>query len=198
MLDRTTLERILNDPDSTAEERELARRELGIESPATPASSTDAELKLNLLIYGPELKVLLDFAGVARLSDLTVDPMRRYADAQPKPLSKSTLRALSCCSARALWPQIKAAFPESQWRAEFTKIAVERPYLVQDLAYRNNEDRQRFHFWGTMCETRDAYAVRVYLLKHVHEVLNGLKEFQFELREEIQVFINEQEKRWSN
>jgi hypothetical protein len=62
----------------------------------------------------------------------------------------------------------------------------------------DNETRRRFQFWKTMCETRNAYDVRVYLIQHVYEVLNGLKEFQFELREEIQAFINKQEKRWSN
>lgn len=60
----------------------------------------------------------------------------------------------------------------------------------------DNEARRRFQFWKTMCETRDAYDVRVYLLQHVREVLNGLKEYQSELREEIQAFITKQENRW--
>lgn len=58
------------------------------------------------------------------------------------------------------------------------------------------EHRRRFEFWKSMCEHRDAYDVRVYLIQHVHEVLNGLKEFQFELRDEIQAFISNQETRW--
>jgi hypothetical protein len=58
------------------------------------------------------------------------------------------------------------------------------------------EHCRRFQFWKTMCETQDAYAVRVYLIRHVHEVLAELDECEFELRGEVQTFINDQESRW--
>lgn len=60
------------------------------------------------------------------------------------------------------------------------------------------EHRRRFEFWKGMCEHRDAYDVRVYLIHHVREVLAELAESEVELRDEIQTFINDQEKKWKH
>lgn len=201
-MDADQLRAVINNPAASPAQKEAARKALVAlgETPVlrlSGGSPADPDMESDLSWYGPEVTALVDFTGVKHLRDVTVDAATAYVDAQPKPLSKSTLRVLSCFSASGLWPQFKATFPESEWRAKFTKFVVEHPYLVQDLAYYDAEPRRLFSFWATMCEHRDAYDVRVYLIQHVHEILSYLKEFQFELRDEIQAWITNQEKRWS-
>jgi hypothetical protein len=90
------------------------------------------------------------------------------------------------------WADIKSRLPASEWRAEWERITTADPSLAFDDA----NPRQSFEYWATVCETREPYDVKIWLLRHVIAIRDRLPEFAFQLREEIQSFITRQERRW--
>ncbi len=198
------LKHAANDPRLPAAEREAARRVLREQSGAPAILPAEPELHLTGIatIAEPE-RELLRFAGAEKLAEVTPLGVIEFLKGQPQPLPEAVKTLVAIWSmfrgsgvrggvTGEVWHDIKERFPESEWRSEFKRITAEHSYL----AYNDSEHRRRFQFWASMCEHRDAYDVRVYLIHHVHEVLNGLAEFEFELRNEVQTFITDQEKRW--
>jgi hypothetical protein len=197
-MDAEQLRAVISNPAASPEQKESARsalRALGID-PAPPAAAADPEIDLYLALFGQEpLTSLLDFAGVSRPSQLTLDMVMDYVDAQPQ-LPEPTMRLLRWWAigsrTRQLWERIKAACPEHERRAAFEQMVAAHPYL----AYDDRNARHRFRHHAGFCEIRDEYATRTYFLPQVVALLNELPEYAFQLRDEVQAFISKQEKRW--
>ena len=205
-MDADQLKSVISNPAASPAQKEAARAALAAmgEVPATLAATSpaDPEAQAMLLLCGPGLTSLLDFAGVKHLRDITLDAAMQYAAMQPQPLPESALRALRFwCEFRGdyrrpnptkeLWERIKNTFPEPERRAEFDRVIAAHPYL----AY-NDNDGHRFQHLVGFCETRDVYDTRTYFLPRVVALLAEIPEYAFALRSEIEIFISKQERRW--
>jgi hypothetical protein len=197
-MNRTTLERILTDPHSSPKEREAATLALAAmgETPvpidqARPSAESELEL-LMVKMFGSEVTSLVAFAGVSRLADVTIGAAMDYADAQPRPLAESAMRALRGWATfrwpnptKRLWEWVKETYPEPERRAAFERFIGKHPYLGENDDVRRDELRHL----ERLCSHHDHYSVCTYFLPRLEEFFSGLPEYAFALREAAQTLL---------
>lgn len=208
-MDANQLRAILSNPAASPAQKEAARAALAAlgEIPATLAANSpaDPEMEAMVMLFGPEVTALVEFAGVKRLRDVTLDAAMQYAAQLPKEsesgsFGEDSLRALRGWhtfrfpdATQELWQRIKNTYPEPERRAEFDRVIAAHPYL----SYNDSHRRHDFQHLVGFCETRDVYDTRTYFLPRVVAVLAAIPEYAFKLRNEVQAFIAKQEERCS-